>query len=483
MRKIILLLFVFFYTKNFGQSLTYTIQAEFMQQTTYYNSGLGLTGCKSNTYNWTLLGAIDNQYFITSFPTFTSKTYTIPVNTIYYLTTQASCDCTPNIPSSGLCTKQSTQTIKTNSTIFERNEHLGEGIDSSIQTGSYALGPNQGTPFGMVMLKNFTPNGITVSRIKTTDVCAGEDVELQALIPSTTQTFPDVAFHWEYSLDNQVTWVDVPANFNNKKIPNFTIYDLLGDDHVNHFGAIDFRIGYAGRPFSANALRINYTPCAPVVTDVNYQGPKCNGDGIQKLEVFFNDPLNDTKGESLSQLYVRETINNTQPIKTTPMMEVNNITYPSRTKTYSYSNFSSFTSLENGREYEIIYQAQINDPHDITKKIQKGVMVSTKKFTYYEPQALTFEVTPTNPSCNNNNGTVSIIAHGGSGEKYDYFIDSGVKIPFSSNTIETTSIIDRKQIVTRTGIQNVLLPVSDPKKEYSIKVTDTNGCIDKTATP
>jgi hypothetical protein len=311
---------------------------------------------------------------------------------------------------------------------------------------------------GSVSLNNFAPNNVTIQNLNaSTTICAGEQLGLAAFPAG----FPAEAYHWQYSYD-QVTWIDVPIkqvnglDINNTKTSNFTIYDILGLDHVNHFGDIYFRVGYSGRPFSTNTIKINYSPCAPIVTNVIYEGPKCNGDGIQKLDILFDRSLDSTKGESLFQLYVRETVNNIPPIKTTPLMLVSDVTYPSSTSIYSYSNFSTYSSLEKGREYEIIYQAQVNNPFDVTKKILKGIFVSAKKFTFNEPEKLIFTATPIQPFCSYDTGGVAITASGGT-PPYSYILDGGAPIEFTS-----------PYNLTR------LSPVN-----HTIKVIDSKNCIEK----
>jgi hypothetical protein len=310
-----------------------------------------------------------------------------------------------------------------------------------------------------IEITSFKPN-LTIQNLTSSSICAGEQLDLEA----SPRDFPPVAYHWQYSLDNQITWIDVPMkkvnglDINNVKNSNFTIYDILGDDHLNHFGDIYFRIGYGqARPFTSS-IKIVYSPCAPLVTDVKFDGPKCKDDYIQKLDIYFNEPLDARKGESLYQLYLRETVNNTGLIKTDPFMQVNNVTYPSDTKIYSYSNFSNFTKLESGRQYEVIYQAQVNDPFDPTKKILKGVLVYGEKFTYYEPSELKFKADPINPLCNNDPAKIAISATGGT-PPYFYILDNDAPIEFRS-PIE----------VPIKGL------IKDP---HTVKVIDKNSCTEK----
>jgi hypothetical protein len=332
--------------------------------------------------------------------------------------------------------------------------------------------------FGNAFFSGFTPNNMSLQNLNATnDVCAGERLNLAAFPAG----YPPEAYNWQYSLDNQATWITVPQKIingistNRTTNSNFSIYDILGADHINYFRAIYFRIGYPGRPFSANTIRINYLPCAPLVTDVNYEGPKCSGDPIQKLEITFNRPLDATKSESLYQLYVRETTNNPPPIKTTPMFSVSNITYPDGSKIYSYSNISNFTSLESGREYEVIYQAQIKHPTDPnpTVRILKGVLVGPKPFTYNDPKPLTFKVKADNPKCHNGKVDITIEADGGTPPYYYDHLNGETEI------VNGVTQVKRIQFDTSDKNKKAVTIQQAELKEYNIKVTDDNKCIEQ----
>lgn len=320
-----------------------------------------------------------------------------------------------------------------------------------------------------------TPNNLSISNLGTTDVCAGEMLNLAA----TPGGFHNYVYHWQYSLDGQITWNDVPEkvlngqNMTNTETTRFAIYDLLGNDHKNHFGPIDFRIGYnQDRMLSSNTIQINYNPCAPIVTDVDFKGPECSGDVIQKLEISFDSPLDAIKGESLYQLYAKETVNNTGIIKTTPMFLVSDVTYPANTKTYSYSNISNFASLENGREYEIIYQAQVKHPTDPSIKILKGVLVGSKPFTYYDPSPLTFKIKAANPMCHDDKVDITIEANGGIPPYYYDDLNGETEMINGASQIKRIQF-DASDINKKT----VVIPQAEVK-EYNIKVTDANKCIE-----
>ncbi|WP_163400417.1 hypothetical protein [Flavobacterium fluviatile] len=467
MKKLYFLLFFCFFLNGFGQTPTYTF--------TYSIDFFGDLGCPSNysagDYYCSFNGYVDRDILPdpvignvkTKFVTYTN----VPSNlnqSNFELTFHCECE-----------DEESYYNPPRQERIYLFP--VGNFIENGLYSFTSMICPIR---FYNADIK---PNNLSINNIGSkTEVCAGEMLNLAV----TPDGFHKEVYHWQYSLDNKATWKDVPAkkvnglDITNVKTSNFTIYDILGDDHVNHFGPIDFRIGYGGgsltpinyssyhndgpsRPFSTNTIRINYIPCAPVVTDVNYEGPKCNGDAIQKLEISFDRPLDASKGESIYQLYIRETTNNASPIKTTPMFSVGNVTYPDDSKIYSYSNFLQFSGLENGREYEVMYQAQMNHPFS-TEKIPKGLMVSAKKFTYNEPAVLKFEIKKAdNPICFGDLAEVSIAVTGGTGD-YKFYVDG----------VEKTS---PKPVKEADGYYHVKGLV--PTAVNSIKVMDENNCIEK----
>ncbi|MEO7976514.1 hypothetical protein [Flavobacterium sp.] len=449
MKKFIGIFFIFNLTTTLGQTLSYTATASYNYVTC---TGSGLN-CSTSYINYSFSGASgQDQILNSSNPTITKVYSNIPLAGSYTFSSSG-CYCLYNngtvqvlpVPSSG------TQSI--GNLIQNNNANL-------LLSGC----------FGNAFFSGFKPNNVSVQNLgSTSTVCAGEQLNMVALPAG----YPPEAYNWQYSIDNQVTWVTVPKKMingistNNTTTSNFTIYDIFGADHINHFGSIYFRIGYTGRPFSASSIKINYSPCAPLVTNVDFVGPKCNGDGIQKLDIYFKDPLDASKNESLYQLYVRETTNNTGIIKTTPFMLVSDVSYSSISKVYSYTNFSSFSSLENGREYEIIYQAQVKHPTNTNPaiKILKGFLVGSNPFRYREPDPLKFEIKKAdNPKCPDDFVEVAISVEGGTGD-YKFYVDGN----------EKTNPKPIKEVDEYYHIRGLV-----PTDINSIKVMDENNCIEKT---
>lgn len=445
MKKIILLFFTFYLTTTLGQSLSYTATGSYNYVTC---TGSGLN-CSSSYINYSFNGASgQDQTLNSSNPTITKIYTNIPLASSYTFSSSGGY-CIYNNGTTQVLPSPSSSTQTVGGLIANNNANL-------LLSGC----------FGNAFFSGFKPNNMNMQNLSATnDVCAGETLNLVALPAG----YPPEAYNWQYSIDNQATWVTVPKKMingistNNTTTSNFSIYDIFGADHINHFGAIYFRIGYSGRPFSANTIKINYSPCAPLLTDIDYLGPNCSGNVIQKLDLYFKDALDSSKNESLYQIYVRETANNTGIIKTTPFMLVSDATYSSTTKVYSYSNFSSFSPLENGREYEIIYQTQVKHPIDANPsiKILRGILVGPKPFIYREPAPLKFEIKKAdNPTCVDAEVEIAIDVKGGT-ENYKFYVD-GILTTATKN--QTDGFYYIKGLI--------------PTATNNIKIIDANDCIE-----
>jgi hypothetical protein len=314
---------------------------------------------------------------------------------------------------------------------------------------------------GHIRITGFKPN-VTITNQKSTTVCSGEELNLQGF----PARFPNEAYHWQYSFDGTTNWIDVSNKINARELNNthttrFSIYEILGKEHEKYFDKpIYFRLGYGqDRPFT-EPLAIMYNSCAPVIKNVDYKPPICNGDAIQKVEVTFNRPLN--PGESLDRIKMKDVGNGLE------INERTDITIFSLNNPYKYL-FTGINPLENGRTYKIVYQAQIEDPLDPKKKIMKGFLESPKEldFTYKDPVKLTFKITKqTPPSC-----------FGGEDGSIEIMVTSGV--PLYRFYLDRVELKDQLYPKLIDGKYHILGLKANPKG-YKIKVTDTNGCIEKT---
>lgn len=271
----------------------------------------------------------------------------------------------------------------------------------------------------------FTPNNLTISNKKPNIVCSGDQLELEVSSPNV---FPVEAYHWQYSLDNKLTWIDVPSSIgtnlktNNTPLTTFSINDLLGSTSEQYFNTtIYFRLGYDDdRPFS-NVIPITFSPCAPVIESIAFEGPKCSGDIVQKIEVTFDRDLK--LNESIFPLYILDTDTSI----TTPLCaQINPVTSLVRdpiSNKYKYT-FIQLNRLISGHTYVVKYQAFLN-------ATPMGVIQTTAPSPYNEIAPITFDVTKTNNTKTNilckgkNTGSITVEdAKGGNGG-YSYSNDGG----------------------------------------------------------
>jgi len=343
-------------------------------------------------------------------------------------------------------------------TCNNNNLNLSKNIESLILEGSFGFyDSNCGVN---AFISSFAPN-ITIKNVDPVDpntVCAGATVSLNAFSTNDSGTFPNVAYHWQYSL-NGTSWTDFPATItNNTPAPIFSIQQLLGASHEYYFNQfVYFRIGYPNRPFS-NVLSIKYSPCAPVIKAITYVGPKCYGDKVQKVEVTFNEPLR--TGESLDRIKM---INVQSGAARNERVDITALDFTSE-KVYTFSDLAD--DLEPGQTYKIEYQAKLKNPADPNKPFLMGTMYSpaSANFTHDPPTPLKFDITDKkNPSCiGGNDGYVEIAVTTGTAP-YNFYIDE---------QLTTASYNSGNGKYYIYGLKD---------NTYNIKVTDKFNCIDKTA--
>lgn len=302
--------------------------------------------------------------------------------------------------------------------------------------------PSASGCFSSIVVTDFKPNIIIQKSNALTTLCSGDILDL-AGFPAG---FPNEAYHWQYSLDNQQTWIDVPANFNNNPTTNFSIQNVLGDSHLNYFDKqLYFRLGYQNRPFT-DPIPITYSACAPVITNLNPIQPNCSGDPMTVI-VTFDRPLDPIKNEKLT---------NFQIIKKTGELTGNQIPEiiafdTANTLQYTYNNV---IGLENGKTYTVKYQA-------FQGVKERGVPETDKDFQYNDPAAVKFEIVKAeNPLCHNGTTEIVISVTGGTGA-YKFYLDNVEIVPAPGK--EADGFYHLKNLAP---------------KEYKIKVVDANNCID-----
>ncbi|MCP2025944.1 hypothetical protein L1276_001084 [Flavobacterium sp. HSC-32F16] len=462
MKKLYFLFIILISFNGFGQTLTgltYTIEVQYNKSTgncAYYSMPPQTTSsCDQNSYKLNMKNGSTTLFAEDMTSTaVTNKTYTIPAAISYDLSVSASCYCGGFNSCSILATQNILQKGYTYKGVTDLNRY---GIESGItgnRAGGYSIGPETLICIGTVIVNNFKPNGLTISKVNPAtpaEYIAGQQVDFFAVTPGpATNRFPNAAYHWQYSLDNKVTWIDVPESMNNRTNPSFTIKDLLGDNHVNHFGPIDFRLGYSNRPFT-EAYRIIYKPGTVIVKDRKFENPTCYKDDVKNLTVYFDRKLE--SGEVLSILHI---VPYPKPNPSTPMLvqpEVNALTFDPDTRWYKYSfNIPAGTNLEN-RYYVIEYQSKVNGE-------VKGTLDMGEPFLYENPQPVKFEIKKAlDPLCHDDATEIAIRVEGGSGT-YSFFVDGQEKIPVFADGLYY--------------IKNVI-----PTAQNNIKVTDSKGCIEK----
>ncbi|MCV2486979.1 hypothetical protein OD917_18755 [Flavobacterium sp. SH_e] len=298
-------------------------------------------------------------------------------------------------------------------------------------------------------ITNFKPSNLVITNLNLenpNNVCAGEMLNLSV---NGAGLYPDVAFHWQYSVDNS-TWIDLPIAKNNRAITEFSIQELLGNSHINYFNKpLYFRLGYIGRTFT-DTFTINYSPCAPVAERIFYLAPKCNGDNIRVIDVFFDRNLK--QKEDISLMYVVDAVTGAIFFHNTIAIDL--FTFDSEAQKFKYS-FPNLGKLENGHTYNIKYQTRLNEQNT-------GALESTNTpFQYVDPEKLSFSTKGELPSCaGGNDGFIEITITSGTSPFHFY-----------KNQEEVTPEYSNGKYYIRNLSQG----------NYNIVVTDTSNCIDKNA--
>lgn len=300
----------------------------------------------------------------------------------------------------------------------------------------------------------------------TKTICANEQFGVFAY----PQGFPMEVYNWQYSLDNKNTWRDVPTAFHVSN-PDFTISDLLGSNHLDYIGkTIYFRMGYNSMVF-ANGLEfpLVYSTCAPVVTQLEYNlPPLCNGDNIRDITLTFDRNLKPGEELRFFQLKAVNTATNL-PDSTPPILYPvfsegdprNGVvtTFDEKTLNVFTYTLSNFRGLNPGATYQIRYQAFENNA-------SKGFSFSPEadNIEYKEPEPISFEINKANnPLCADQTVEITIDVHGGTGD-YIFYVDD----------VKQTNPEPEKEQDGYYHIRGLT-----PTANNNIKVTDSNGCIEK----
>ncbi|MCV9926826.1 SprB repeat-containing protein [Flavobacterium sp. LS1R49] len=242
-------------------------------------------------------------------------------------------------------------------------------------------------------------------------------------------------WNWQYSYDGS-NWVNFTSEFQAQRNISFKIKDLSGSEGKLK---IYFRTGYVSINGSKFTDQIVYDiiPCSPgLVGTPNKTNLSCNNGNNGQVTFTFDRDL--IQNESFL-------------LNLTQIVNGNNL--PPITKNVSIADFPNrqitFTGLASGT-YFLHYQTFLNNGSNPTSDN------TDNPFFIDQPTPLKFIITPTNPSCNGGNGEILINTSGGT-PPYFYSINNGTKIQFANGS--------------------PIIPA--PNGLYSIKITDSNGCIEK----
>ncbi|MDR7212134.1 hypothetical protein [Flavobacterium piscis] len=444
MKKLFLFLLLGFWQNGIGQVTTYSIKVSFS----------GRFYCEYNNFNWRLYnganligansGTSDTQE--KTFPnvtSFNSFNFSLDANTSVEPCSSAQDECIRNT------------SVSSSSADLIKYPHLQLG----------------GCDF-MVGISEFKPN-VTIKNLDTktpTEICSGTQLSLAAFPAG----FPDEAYHWQYSIDNQLTWIDVPLKINEKTtnniaITNFHMEELLGVNFQNyHEKQIYFRLGYENNRNFTAPLSLKYSSCAPTINKIDYIGPICSGDNVNNVTVTFSRNLLD--GEEIRYFQLRAVNPNTDIPVGTPGISLPSFTNDDprnglitkfdekMTGVFSYT-FKNFSGLNPNATYQVQYQAFQNN-------LTRGITTSPvqQNFRYEEPEPLTFKIIKAdNPKCINDPVEISIAVTGGNDE-YRFYVDG----------IEKTNPKPIKEADGYYHIKGLI-----PTAINNIKVMDANGCIEK----
>jgi hypothetical protein len=430
MKKFFLLLLLVFSLKGLSQEPTYTLSL---------NSGF--SGCQNGNLFGCGISGDNNEIFSNDNDNNGNKIIqNVPKYTNFTLSLSSACEGEVN----------NTSSCSFNKFIVEKDSELIKGKFISL-AGCH----------GRIRITGFKPN-VTISKLNepnNSTICAGSTLNLGGF----PKGFPDEAYHWQYSFDGVSNWMDVSnkinvRELNNTPVTRFSIYEILGKEHEKYFDKpIYFRLGYGqDRPFT-EPLAIMYNSCAPVIKNVDYKPPICNGDAVKSIEVYFDRKLD--PNENLYPIYILS--KNPKPKQFfQPKKPVKSLIFDPIKKLYKYS-FTNLSTLVDGDSYEVVYQARMDS-------IPRGVLTtSSKDFTYKDPVKLTFKITKqTPPSC-----------FGGEDGSIEIMVTSGV--PLYHFYLDGVELKDQLYPTLKDGKYSIF-GLKAKSNGYEIKVTDANGCIEKT---
>lgn len=316
----------------------------------------------------------------------------------------------------------------------------GEDWDSSLSATNFnancfsAVGGSGGRSGPEIVPEFSIISNQVLTQSSPNDFC--DYITLQVTGCSGTQRF-----FWEYKTADDVDFkpTNVSTTFNQTFQFNKSAYLPS-----TYSGNIDFRVKIdsdptiTGEEVYSNIIFYNVIPCAPkMIGEPAPQSPLCFETATGKIIMQFD---NDLANEEYFSLVLT-------PIE-------NGFELPPLNKTVSKSEFINRTIIWDDLRagtYNLKYQT-FKTGNPPSQFIPKNNIVITEK------SALRFEVFKTDSACNNQNGSIRIEAFGGT-SPYFYKIDSNSEVQFTASTSD----------------------LSISPGDHSIKVRDTNNCIDNEA--
>jgi hypothetical protein len=245
-------------------------------------------------------------------------------------------------------------------------------------------------------------------------------------------------WNWDYQFDSG-SWIPFDSQYQDQRTISFKLKDLSGFANKS---IVRFRTRYQNQ--ITNTITYSIIGCSPelAVNPPKTDSTRCKNDPSGSVTLEFKTPLKD--GDKFLFNIWNSGVPTSKFVKQIDM--INN--------TYTWKGLAEGT-------YTMKYQAQSdsNNNEDVGSSV-----ITTYTFTIGSPAALKsiFEI-PKNPLCHDGNGSVTIVANGGTAPYY-YILD---------NAKEN---INGQQVPKKILITN---PIELSSGNYNIKVVDNNGCIEK----
>jgi hypothetical protein len=273
-----------------------------------------------------------------------------------------------------------------------------------------------------------------------------EWIDISTVVPSALTT-NGTGFDLNINLSDIPDLVDYNGPLNIKGA--YTVEGLYDSEVSTTEGEIGY-INLHSETLETNIITYNIIPCSPKLVGIPAtEQTSCVYYNDGKLFCSFERPLDVHKNEYFLLTLI-------DPNDSTKLYGSKYV-YPKDmggSKTYVWTGLSAGT-------YKLRYQTYQNNG---TKPASDET--SLLPFTVTTPKKLMFSIALTAPKCYTDKGEMTITATGGT-PPYFYFLNDETKTQFENFHTEATGLHKGSQTITK------------PDGIYKIKVTDTNGCIEK----